>query len=85
MDSKHGRPVLIGKIRPFKVTPGRSEVRPGMLVMRKLPSVPPYRYAGSIERNKPLRLPQAESAACGAPNLASWGSWRLNDVIFSGN
>jgi len=43
MDSKHGRPVLIEKIRPFKVTPGRSEVRAGMLVMPETaqrPAVP---------------------------------------------
>jgi hypothetical protein len=43
MDSKHGRPVLIEKIRPFKVSPGRSEVRAGMLVMPETaqrPAVP---------------------------------------------
>jgi len=43
MDSKHGRPVLTQKIRPFKVTPGRSEVRAGMLVMPETaqrPAVP---------------------------------------------
>ena len=43
MDSKHGRPILIEKIRPFKVTPGRSEVRAGMLVMPETaqrPAVP---------------------------------------------
>jgi hypothetical protein len=43
MDSRHGRPILIEKIRPFKVTPGRSEVRAGMLVMPETaqrPAVP---------------------------------------------
>src|SRR5439155_10576535 len=43
MDQKHGRPVLIEKVRPFKVIPGRSEIRDGRLVMpgtAQRPAVP---------------------------------------------
>jgi hypothetical protein len=43
MDSNHGRPVLLEKVRPFKVAPGRSEIQHGMLVMpdtRQRPAVP---------------------------------------------
>ena len=43
MDSKDGRPVLLEKVRPFKVIPGQSEIRDGMLVMpgtAQRPAVP---------------------------------------------
>ncbi len=43
MDYNHGRPVLVEKVRPFKVIPGRSEIRNGMVVMpgtAQRPAVP---------------------------------------------
>ncbi len=43
MDQKHERPVLVEKVRPFKVIPGRSEIRDGRLVMpgtAQRPAVP---------------------------------------------
>ena len=46
MDSKRGKPVLVEKIRPFKINSGRSEVRSGMLVMPETaqrPAVPARR------------------------------------------
>jgi len=43
MDQRHGRPVLVEKVRPFKVVPGRSEIRDGRLVVpgtAQRPAVP---------------------------------------------